>query len=52
MLMGLVAGGEGDEEESHSKVGTFMGPTIIFPCAERTNTKIQIQNTQTHKYSI
>ena len=25
---------------------------IIFPCAERTNTKIQIQNTQIHKYSI
>ena len=31
MLIGLVAGGEGGEEEreSHSKVGTLLGPTMI-----------------------
>ena len=29
MLIGLVAGGGGEgEEESHSKVGTLLGPTI------------------------
>ena len=25
---------------------------MIFPCVKHANTKIQIQNTQTHKYSI
>ena len=31
MLIGLVAeGGEG-ERESHSKVGTLLGPTKIYP---------------------
>ena len=32
MLIGLVAGGEGggeeEERESHSKVGTLLGPTM------------------------
>ena len=34
------------------KRGLFKDLKIMFPCAERTNTKIQIQNTQIHKYSI
>ena len=27
MLIGLVAGEGGEEEQSHSKVGTLLGPT-------------------------
>ena len=31
MLIGLVAEeGEEEERESHSKVGTLLGPTIIY----------------------
>ena len=34
MLIGLATGGEGvGEQESHSKVGTLLGPTIISCCA-------------------
>ena len=29
MLIGLVAEEEGEERESHSKVGTLLGPTKI-----------------------
>ena len=39
MLIGLVAGegggGEEEERESHSKVGTLLGPTIIFQVLRR-----------------
>ena len=40
MLIGLVAGEEGEEQESHSKVGTLLGPTNM-QCTLSMSRKIQ-----------
>ena len=49
MLIGLDTGGgggEGEERESHSKVGTLLGPTIMGGRTDIILLKITIKNYQ------
>ena len=52
MLIGLVAEGEGGgegERESHSKVGTLLGPTMIY-CLQKLVYITIVKNLKVSKF--